>query len=145
MVSASPAHVRINSFEHAGFLHILAREVTPVYNWIYATFLRNFLFTLLYSYWTPHDQGAVPVCASDVIGTPHPCVYRRVKVVCTEKPKMMRNSKSLVRSAQMSHFWVRKWVPEIPSPHIIVVAAAVVVGSSSHHHRHHHHQHQPQH
>ena len=32
MVSASPAHARINSFEHAGFLHILAREVTPVYN-----------------------------------------------------------------------------------------------------------------
>ena len=42
MVSASPAHARINSFEHAGFLHILAREVTPVYNWIYATFSPKF-------------------------------------------------------------------------------------------------------
>ena len=90
-------HMR-ESIEHAGLLHILAREVTPVDKRIYCSPI--FLFSLLLPYPTLSGCGAF-VCKwrSTLLQSernkspsqncfswhPHPCVYRWVKVVCAEK------------------------------------------------------------
>ena len=93
-------YMQVNSFVHVGLLLILINKVSPVYRWIYATFLRLFLFysltwpvqvnmSVLAPRPNPQPQPTTPLCAQMSQSV---CVYIYINMymcVCAQMSQEM--------------------------------------------------------